>query len=246
MKKLALAALIMSTMGAAHAYQTEVGADYTYYDVDKGDAVNLFGVDGTYYFNPVKDNNAPLAEAAFMNKASNVGVRVAGDDADNNTVEYGINGEYYVPNTDFYLSANVSRLETDDDHANRFGAEVGYFPAPNLLIAAGLTGTKVDGDRNTDPSIRAKYVTRVGDNDWNFEAGGVFGDYDRYNIGADYYVDNTFSLGAEYVNQDLGAGDYDTFTVKARKFINQQTSIEGNIGFGDDTNTFGLRGTYRF
>lgn len=249
MKKLTLAAALVASMAGmttAHAYQSEVGADYTYFDVDGGDSVNSFGVDAKYYFNPVTDSNAPLAEAGFMNRAGNVGVHVAADDADNNTTEYGINAEYYIPNTDFYVSGKVSRVEDDFDHANRFGAEVGYLPAPNFLVAAGLVGTKVNGDSNTDPSIRAKYVTRVGQHDWNFEAGGVFGDYDTYNLAADYYVDNTFSIGGQYVNTDLGAGDYDVFTVRARKFINQQTSIQGELGFGDDTNTVGLRGTYRF
>ena len=249
MKKLTLAAALVASMAGmttAHAYQSEVGADYTYFDVDGGDSVNSFGVDAKYYFNPVTDSNAPLAEAGFMNRAGNVGVRIAGDDADNNTVEYGIGAEYYIPNTDFYVSGNVSRVEDDYDHANQFGAEVGYLPAPNFLIAAGLVGTKYNGDSNTDPSIRAKYVTRVGQHDWNFEAGGVFGDYDSYNLAADYYIDNTFSIGGQYVNTDLGADDYDVFTVRARKFINQQTSIQGELGFGDDTNTVGLRGTYRF
>ena len=246
MKKLALATALLASMSAANAYQTEVGADYTYFDVDNGDSVNNFGADATYYFNPVTDNNAPLAEAAFMNRASNVGVRVAGDDADNETVEYGIKGEYYVPNTDFYVSGNLSRVEFDDDHANQYGAEIGYFPAPNFLIAAGLVGTEYNDDSNTDPSIRAKYVTRVGQHDWNFEAGGVFGDNDEYNFLADYFVDNTFSIGGKYQNIDNGVDNKDTFSVRARKFINQQTSIQGELGFGDDTNTFGLRGTYRF
>lgn len=249
MNKLTLAAALvasMTGMTAAHAYQMEAGADYTYFDVDNGDSVNAFGLDATYYFNPVTDNNAPLAEAGFMNRAGNVKARISTDDADDETTQYGVGAEYYIPNTDFYVSGNVSRTEFDDDHANQFGAEVGYLPAPNFLIAAGLVRTKVGDSSNTDPSIRAKYVTRVGEHDWNFEAGGVFGDYDTYNIAADYYVDNTFSIGGQYVNTDLGAGDYDVFTVRARKFINPQTSIQGELGFGDDTNTVGIRGTYRF
>ena len=249
MNKLTLAAALvasMTGMTAAHAYQMEAGADYTYFDVDNGDSVNGFGVDATYYFNPVTDSNAPLAEAGFMNRAGNVKARIATDDSDNDATQFGLGAEYYIPNTDFYVSGNVSRTEFDDDHANQFGAEIGYLPAPNFLVAAGLVRTKAGDDSNTDPSIRAKYVTRVGEHDWNFEAGGVFGDNDQYNVAADYYVDNTFSIGGQYVNTDIGPSDYDVFTVRARKFFNQQMSLQGELGFGDDTNTFGLRGTYRF
>ena len=247
MKKLALAAALLATMSAANAYQTEVGGDYVYTDNDNSDSVNTFGVDATYYFNPVTDNNAPLAEAGFMNRAGNVGVRVATNDADNETTTYGIGAEYYVPNTDFYVSGKVGRNEVDQGSSStNYGAEVGYLPAPNFLIAAGIVRTKVNDDSNTDPSIRAKYVTRVGQHDWNFEAGGVFGDNDDYHFQADYYVDNTFSIGGKYRNVDYGANNVDTFGVVARKFINQQTSVQGELGFGDDANTVGIRGTYRF
>ena len=62
MKKLTLAAALVASMAGmttAHAYQSEVGADYTYFDVDGGDSVNSFGVDAKYYYNPVTDSNAP-------------------------------------------------------------------------------------------------------------------------------------------------------------------------------------------
>lgn len=250
MKKLALAAALLATMSAANAYQTEVGADYNYVDYDQGSSGDQFGIDGKYYFNPVTDNNAPLAEAGFMNRASNAKLRASFADAGNkDTSDIGIGAEYYVPNTDFYVSGEVARVDEDydvgpDNDYTRYAAEVGFLPAPNFLIAAGLVGNKVNGDNNTDPSIRAKYVTRVGQHDWNFEAGGVFGDQDRYNLAADYYVDNTFSIGGQYVNDDLT--NRDDFGIRARKFFNQQVSLEGNLGFGDDSNTFGLRGTYRF
>ena len=250
MKKLTLAAALVASMAgmtAAHAYQSEVGGDYTYTDKDNGDSTNTFGVDAKYYFNPVTDSNAPLAEAGFMNRAGNVGVRVATNDADNEKTEYGIGAEYYVPNTDFYVSGKVDRIDEDKSKdTTKYAAEVGYLPAPNFLVAAGIVRSKVGDDSNTDPSIRAKYVTRVGQHDWNFEAGGVFGDNDDYHFQADYYVDNTFSIGGKYQNKDNGTNNTDTFGVVARKFINQQTSVQGELGFGDDANTVGLRGTYRF
>lgn len=253
MKKLTLAAALVASMAgmtAAHAYQSEVGADYNYVDYDNGASGDQFGIDATYYFNPVTDSNVPLAEAGFMNRAGNAKLRASFADAGNTDVsDIGIGAEYYIPDTDFYVSGQVARVDVENDFIGdydytRYAAEVGYLPTANFLIAAGLVGSKFEGDDSTDPSIRAKYVTRVGQHDWNFEAGGVFGDQDRYNLAADYYVDSTFSVGAQYVNDDLT--DRDDFGIRARKFINQQASIEGNLGFGDNANTFGLRGTYRF
>lgn len=56
----------------ANAYQTEVGTMYEFTDMDGGE-VNSFGINGKYYCNPVETKNYPLAEAAFLNKASNIG-----------------------------------------------------------------------------------------------------------------------------------------------------------------------------
>jgi hypothetical protein len=52
------------------------------------DSTHSFGVDGTYYFNPVQTRNAPLAEAAFLNRASNVKANV--NYADNSGKRYSI------------------------------------------------------------------------------------------------------------------------------------------------------------
>ncbi len=47
----------------------------------------------------------------------------------------------------------------DDDRL--YGAEVGYLPAPGLLIAAGLKGYDNDYDDGVDRTLRAKYVTTL-------------------------------------------------------------------------------------
>ncbi|HCM30816.1 MAG TPA: putative porin, partial [Acinetobacter radioresistens] len=72
MKKLAIASALLSALavtGTANAYQAEVGASASYVDPDNGDSGSAFGVNGTYYFNPVQTRNAPLAEAAFLDRA---------------------------------------------------------------------------------------------------------------------------------------------------------------------------------
>ena len=99
MKKLAIASALLSIIAmtgtAAHAYQAEVGGSYTYANWDDYDATHNFGVDGTYYFNPVQIRNSPLNEAAFLDRASNVKANV--DYANNNGIkdtQYGAGLEY--------------------------------------------------------------------------------------------------------------------------------------------------------
>lgn len=255
MKKLVISTALLSALaltGTAHAYQAEVGGSYTYVDPDHADSVSQFGVDGTYYFNPVQIRNSPLNEAAFLDRASNVKAHI--DYGDNNGVkdtEYGAGAEVFIPNSDFYVSGDVSRDETKikkagvDNKVTYYGAEVGYLPAPGLLLALGLKGYDAkNGDDGVDPTVRAKYVTQVGQHDVNLEAFGAFGDLDEFKVRGDYYIDKTLSVGVDYYNNDLT--DYDEWGVSAKKYFNQNVSLEGRVGFGDDVNTYGVRAAYRF
>lgn len=251
MKKLSLATAILAATVTlvtvnANAYQAEIGATYDYTDYDHGGSSDVAGVDGTYYFKPVQVKNSPLNEAAFLDSASNVNGSLKFSDDD---IRVGAGVEYFVPNSNFYLNGKLGYTNPDHDEADdtlRYSAEVGMLPIPGLLLAVGFTGEDTDGgDNDIDPSLRAKYVTKVGAYDMNFEAGTTFGDIDVYNLGADIYLDQTLSLGAAY-ESDFDSINDDVFTLRAKKFLNQQVSLEGSVGFSDDSNEFGLRGAYRF
>lgn len=244
LKKLALATALLAGLGTAHAYQTEVGASIDLLDHDQGGSDVGFAIDGTYYFNSVQVKNSPLNEAAFLNRASNVnGVLSYQDDSDTFGIGAGI--EYFVPNSDFYLSGNIAHFDNDAGDITGYAAEAGYLPVPGLLVALGLVGISEDNaDDEIDPTLRAKYVTQVGQYDMNFEGGASFGDIDAYNLGADLYLDKTFSVGLGFSDSDVENSD--VFTIRAKKFFNQQVSLEGTIDFADEGNIFGVRGAYRF
>lgn len=239
----------MSLGQMAYAYQAEVGGSVAYVDPDNGSSGSALSVDGTYYLKPVEVRNSPLAEAAFLDRASNISAAINYLDADtDDTTIYGVGMEYYVPNTDFYGSAAVSGSNNSIDDTIFYAAEAGYLPAPGLLLAVGLKGYNGDNNDGVDPTIRAKLLTQVGTNDVNLEAGASFGDLDQYNLAADYYLDKTLSLGVDYNSNDLT--DSDEFGINARKFINPQLSVEGRVGFGqvsnNDYNQFGVAAKYRF
>ena len=258
MKKLAIASALLSALaitGTANAYQAEIGASAGLIDPDNASSSGSFGVDGTYYFNPVQTRNAPLAEAAFLDRASNVNAKYQYDELGNDERhQYGVGAEYFVPNSDFYLSGNVGRDDIKFDRGGDFdttvyGAEVGYLPAPGLLIAAGLKGYDNDNEDGVDPTLRAKYVTTLSNGkDINLEAGAAFGDLDEYNLAADYFIDKTLSVGVDYYDNDLRESN--EFGINARKFFTPQVSLEGRVGFGEDSgvdnNSFGLAAKYRF
>ena len=70
MKKLGLATALLLAMTGAQAYQFKKQPDHRY----SNDKDFTGGVQGTYYLKDVDSSKGPLAEAAFLNQASNVSV----------------------------------------------------------------------------------------------------------------------------------------------------------------------------
>ena len=153
MKKISLAAAMLLAMTGAQAYQVEVQGQSEYIDNTANDKNFTGAVQGTYYFKNVDSAKGPLAEAAFVNQASNVALAYnygeydeAGLDIVSHT--YGAKAEAYIP-TKFvpaYASASYSHTINDsknalatDDQGDRYALELGAVVAPNFLVAVGYT-----------------------------------------------------------------------------------------------------------
>lgn len=242
MKKSKFLFALVTTVCAfnANAYQTEVGTIYEFTDMDGGEN-NSFGINGKYYFNSVEAKTFPLAEAAFLNKSSNIGLGYAysklEDDEDSGKLEFssvGITGEYFIPNTPLYLSGAFNRTKTEvsandfgsvDDSGNGYAVEVGFLPTDGLLLAAGVT----DLSESFDPIQAAKYgfTTTVSN------AVAVTGEDD----------DTAVTLRAKYVTQISGfytnfegqtyIGDETTYRLGADLYLDPTLSI--GASFADST-----------
>lgn len=264
MKKILLATAIAAlSIGAAQAYQVELngGASYDSTDIPGGSSETFgLGVDGKFYFNPVQAKSGPLAEAAFIERASNVNAGFGyakNDDVNVKADRFNVGGEFYVPNSNFYAAGSLGRTNTKfqgfkQDGVNDYSLQVGFLPITNLLLTVGVVGIDSKGSDETDPTIRAKYLTKIGNNDVNFEGNAQFGDNsDSYSISGDYYLDRTLSIGASYDLDTMDNADDDySLGINARKFIAENISVQGglNVGKVSDRDNFGLAvgGTYRF
>lgn len=188
-------------------------------------------------------------------------------------------GEFYVPTSllglgdalpvTLYAAGGATRAKIESNPSNGFGytAEVGFIPNKlpynlgTLLLTAGVAGSHDNLDSELDPTVRAKLLTKFYQNDINLEAHAQFGgsnksEYgNKYNIAgfsADFYVDNTFSVGGGYDRTFIN-GTHDPFNVNlnARKFIMENVSLQAGIDFGKgegDDNNLGasVGGTLRF
>lgn len=263
-----LAALAVT--GTAQAYQFELngGADYGHVSTHKvNDNSEGAGVGGsaTIYLKNVDTKNGPLAEAAFINQASSVTGGYKYLQGNSNTGDakahvFNAGGEFYVPTSliglgdalplSLYAAGNATRAKVESNPYNGFvyNAEVGLIPNKlpfdlgTLLLTAGVAGAEDNRDSELDPTIRAKLLTKLYQNDINLEAHAQFGGGNRstfgnkYNIfgfSGDFYTDSTFSVGTSY-QRVLVKGQHDPFEVSfnARKFVMENLSLQASINFG--------------
>lgn len=153
MKKLGLATALLLAMTGAQAYQFEVQGQAEYIDTTANDKDFTGGVQGTYYLKNVDSTKGPLAEAAFLNQASNVSVaynygEVGSKGTDVVAHNFGAKAEAYVPTkvVPVYASASYSHTILDsknakntDNNGDRYALEIGALPTQNFLVAVGYT-----------------------------------------------------------------------------------------------------------
>ena len=149
MKKLGLATALLLAMTGAQAYQFEVQGQSEYIDASENDKDFTGGLQGTYFFKNVDSSKGPLAEAAFLNQASNVSLAYNYGELDSDVVvhNYGAKAEVYVPTpyVPAYASASYSHTILDgkngasNDQGDRFAFEVGALATQNFLVAVGYT-----------------------------------------------------------------------------------------------------------
>jgi len=244
MRSLVQAAFLATLMASsiASAYQVEVNGGYSSVSPDADDDIKTVAVGADYYLTPVKNDVNPLAEAAFLSKASSVGIALLNTDfgvADVDAVTIGT--EYYIPNSEFYFAGNVTRLDDGTDDETLVNASVGYFLATNFLATVGAQ----DDGEDHNLAVGAKYVTKMGQNTVNVEGGLVFADDTAVSVAADYYVDSTFSIGAGVT--DSGADNSDpVYNLNARKFFTPAVAVGVSYMTTDGADGFGLNLTGRF
>src|SRR5574344_344294 len=120
MKKLGLATALLLAMTGAQEYQFEVQGQSEYIDNTVNDQDFSGALQGTYYFKNVDATKGPLAEAAFLNQASNIALAYNYGESkelgDRDIVHvYGAKAEAYVPTqlVPVYASAAYSHTITD-------------------------------------------------------------------------------------------------------------------------------------
>ncbi|PPE76785.1 carbapenem susceptibility porin CarO [Kaistia algarum] len=244
MKKLGLATALLLAMTGAQAYQFEVQGQSEYVDTTENDKNFTGAVQGTYYFKNVDSSKGPLAEAAFLNQASNVSLAyqygqydapVEEGRSDIESHVYGAKAEAYVP-TKFvpaYASASYSHTHTDgknsvtrDDNGDRYALELGA-----VKYVGNIDGTNMA---------------------LGLEAGLVYGEHTAYQLKTDLYLTPALSVGASYAESSFDDLPNKAWGANVNYFITPAIAVGASYVNANaenanlDTQSVGVNAKFRF
>lgn len=262
MNKLLSSLAILGTLTCAgtayaNAYHAEVEATAGFDQPQHGHAGSEYGVHAAYFLKQVDIHGVPLAETAYLDRASSISAHAHfANRGETDDATYGVAAQVYVPNSKIYASAGFSQSrEKEREHGIRrdldttyYNAEMGYSPVQGLLVAAGVKGYENKEQHGVNPTLRAKYVTQVAGKFINLEAETSFGKLQEVRVAADYYINEGWSVGADFNHNDVE--DSAEVGIKTRKFFTSQFSLEGRVGFGQEFDNnytaFDLAARYHF
>lgn len=206
MKKILALSIIAASLPAfAGSYTAEVNVGYGSGEVDYGDTtvdLDTWMVGGNYYVSKVSTDKGPLAEAAFLSKATSFSAmvgRTSFDDDDDADLDHKVFGVHVVGPNDLILELQYTGAEEDDLDIK----------SEEISLSA---GTYLD-DRHAVLFSYAVNLDSVGDVEDNIETFGA-----QYHGFMPLAGDSSLSYDAslDYIDVDYDAGyDDDGFGIGA-------------------------------
>ena len=243
----AIALLLATDISIAQTYRSEISLDYLRRDREAlpDSESDTWRVSGTYYFSPVNTASHPLAEAAFLEKASNLSVSYLHEEWDysdtygsfhyeTSVTEEDLNAdiELFIPNTMFYVAAGMTRDES------KYRTTVFYME--DDLNPGVETDTETDGDNSWHGSLG---VTPI---DGLLIWSDFYEDVDldeHWNLNAKYVTDwngNAINIEGGYNDYD---GDYSIYVV-SDYYLDRTFSVGTGVSYidaDDSDNSYILR-----
>ena len=270
MKKLLVATAIAaaSTTAMANDYRFEIDAGYQNDEISKNVDLTTLVVGGTFYLAPVDDSDAPKAEAAFLQQASDIhagwgrtNIEVDGTDFSPKTDEDGdvwALGGRYVTGSGLILELDYATTEIDNVDADVWALGVGYYLSDTSSLTLGYVQTEID-DLDTDDDVWTLGYKALYNNNLGLEADlsymdPKYGDSAYGITGAmDYYFNDNLSLGGVlgYVSSDDNYTEATVYGVNAEYFFNSNIALSAGYTVsapdkGDDNNVWSIGLTGRF
>jgi opacity protein-like surface antigen len=266
-KKTALVAgigLALSVTAQAD-YRWELGGDYTYGEFEttiKNNTTpganrsnnideNVGRLFGTWYMENVDTSKGPLAEAAFLDHASDITVAASDgqidfsqatlqnrqlDDQDGQS--YSIDMRYVAEGPGWKLSGWIAELgyeyqEPGDRNIDLYNIGIGKYLTPNTTLVVSYNSANISNGGDTDgydATLEHFFTFSNGGLKVDASAGKVViggaDDVDLYSVGGTWYLNNNIGFGAGYDNVSRNGNEINGFNVGADWFITESFAMD--------------------
>ena len=232
----------------ADVYNVEIDGSYNEAEIGKIES-DVFVLKGSYFFGGVDDSKGPLAEAAFIDRASNVSLTYGNGDTDPGDAgveEFGVGGRYVNKESGFIFSADYDLQQVDFKGSSKAELETFRFEAGLYVVEQGAL-TALFNTRRTDAEESSNSPSNV-------EKAKQYGV--RYAQLIDFEGERSLKVDASYVYTDFKEDDDDSVSnldIKADYYFTRQLSAGINLGYvfvsdsdTDDAPRYGINGKYFF
>ncbi len=157
---LVLAGALFAVPAASQAedfqFEGKLAYDKIEFDLFDDDAeADVLSATGTYYFKPVPTDGMPVAEAAYITRASYVSVTAQTLDFDGeNANAFAADVGYHIPNSIFFGRLGVVQTDVSGDDESSFNGTLGIVPIPRLFFGTDFTEDGWDAPKAPSAVIR--------------------------------------------------------------------------------------------
>ncbi|ACA87698.1 putative porin [Shewanella woodyi] len=214
----------MSAVAAQdNAFQHQASLSYSTNSEEVSDGA--WNANYRYYIAPVDQSNSPYALNGFLAQTTNLGASYSKLDVGiYDSDAYRVDGTYVFASK-WFVSASYGRVEFLNTDYDAYRGEVGYYFNESSSISAFYA----DGDNNAVEvyglNLRS-FVALESTAGVDLTANWTHTDSDdAFNLGADWYVNNSWSVGAGYHNNDAN----DDFSLRTAYWLRISDNFSANF-----------------
>lgn len=243
---LLLATTLNSSYVLADTYNFEMELNGLKSDADMNEKRDIYGLSGTFYFISVDDSFGPVAEAAFLNKASFLSASFNDISVDSTSVDtdgdlQGLSGSAVLANR-FIFQAGYIQQKIDSDiitDEDVYSVGLGFYidDLTSLILEYQQTDLENISGTFNDVSLNLKSIVEIGDARWVTGRASIgisqrAGANTVINLGTegDYYFSERFSFGVSLnlLEANSGAGST-TYGLGAKFFITPRLALAASF-----------------
>lgn len=221
-------------------YSFEVGGAYGQGEIDLGfDSfdTDTYGLYGSYFLEPVDTSKGPVAEAAFLDRASSITLAGSRTELETNFGDvdldsYGVDGRWVFKGSGWLLELGYRYDDFADEDVDTFTAGVGKYIAENTTLILDYGNVDSDLGAGSDTwGLEVEHLIGLSKGGIKVEASYSYVDNDNLDnadiwaVAGTYYFNKYFGIGASYELEDSDDIEDDRWQFYADWFITKKVAL---------------------